>query len=528
MLTRFIKIQLAIFTAASIVGITVMVLGYIQAPTLLGIGRITVTLELPTSGGLYQFSNVTYRGVQVGKITSIDVTRHKVSARMSLATSPKIPADLRAEVHSVSAIGEQYVDLQPRTRTAPYLHDGSVIVAAETTTPPPVGPMLDRLSGLVGSIPTGKLSELLDETFTAFNGSGYDVGSLLDSSARVTHDFHTTAPQASTLINDSAPFLDAQARTGDQLRTWARSLAGFTGQLVADDAHTRTLLQQGPAAIDETTRLLNQLKPTLPVLLANLTTINQIGITYHAGIEQLLVLLPPLTGYFQTSNGTNNASGIPYGDFTIATADPPGCTVGFLPPSSWRSPDDQTVIDTPNGLYCKLPQDSPIAVRGARNYPCQGHPGKRAPTVAECDSDKPYAPLAMRQHILGPSPLDPNLLSQGVPPDDRTTFSKHEFAPLGGTPLPPGAQPRGTPPAGPAAPAPPPPSVAPPPAPSPAPGGVPAAPSAFRPNDSAPEIAYAHYDPRTGQYATPQGQVYTQANLVKKPTSWRDLILDPT
>lgn len=77
-----------------------------------------------------------------------------------------------------------------------------------------------------------------------------------------------------------------------------------------------------------------------------------------------------------------------------------------MPPNTWRSPDDLSDIDTPDGLYCKLPQDSPIAVRGARNYPCMGHPGKRAPTVEICNSDKPYMPLAMRQHTTGPYPLD--------------------------------------------------------------------------------------------------------------------------
>ena len=52
MLTRFVRIQLAIFTVASIVGIAAMLLVYMQVPTLLGIGRITVTLELPRTGGL--------------------------------------------------------------------------------------------------------------------------------------------------------------------------------------------------------------------------------------------------------------------------------------------------------------------------------------------------------------------------------------------------------------------------------------------------------------------------------------------
>ena len=30
---------------------------------------MTVTVELPASGGLYRFSNVTYRGVEVGRVT---------------------------------------------------------------------------------------------------------------------------------------------------------------------------------------------------------------------------------------------------------------------------------------------------------------------------------------------------------------------------------------------------------------------------------------------------------------------------
>ena len=65
---------------------------------------------------------------------------------------------------------------------------------------------------------------------------------------------------------------------------------------------------------------------------------------------------------------------------------------------------DTSDIDTPDGLYRKLPQDSPIGVRGARNYPCQGQPGKRAPTVEICESSTPFEPLAMRQHATGPYP----------------------------------------------------------------------------------------------------------------------------
>ncbi len=215
-----------------------------------------------------------------------------------------------------------------------------------------------------------------------------------------------------------------------------------------DDPQFRTLLQQGPGALNEASRLLDQIKPTLPVLLANLTTIGQIGVTYHASLEQMLVLLPPFTAAIQSFVGTKSPTGLATGAFNLIISDPPACTVGFLPPSQWRSPADTRTVDTPDGLYCKLPQDSPIAVRGARNYPCMGQPGKRAPTVEICESDKPFMPLAMRQHIFGTYPLDPNLIAQGIPPDDRVNWNRERiFGPVEGTPLPPGAVPRGTPPA---------------------------------------------------------------------------------
>ncbi|HWS92614.1 MAG TPA: MlaD family protein, partial [Mycobacterium sp.] len=447
MLTRFVRIQLAIFTIVGTIGVIVMVLWYIQAPTLLGIGKMTVTLKLPATGGLYRFGNVTYRGVQIGKVTAVGLNPQGAQATLSLDTSPKIPADLKAEVRSISAVGEYYVDLRPRTDSPPYLHDGSVIAVNDATIPQPIGPVLDQTSALINSIPKGKLGTLLDESFKAFNGAGYDFGSLFDSSAKVSGDLNSVADRARSLTEDTGPFLDAQAQTADSIRTWARSLAGVSGQLAKDDPQIRTLLEKGPGAFNEASRLLDQIKPTLPVLLANLTTIGQIAVTYHASIEQVLVILPPFTAAIQSFIGIKSPNGLATGAFNLILSDPPACTVGFLPPSQWRSPADTRTIDTPNGLYCKLPQDSPIGVRGARNYPCIEQPGKRAPTVEICESDKPFMPLAMRQHVFGTYPLDPNLIAQGIPPDDRMNFNRERiFGPVEGTPLPPGAVPRGTPP----------------------------------------------------------------------------------
>ena len=528
MLTRFVRIQLMIFTITSIIGIAAMVLVYLQLPMLLGIGRIAVKLELPRTGGLYEFSNVTYRGVQIGRVTDVRATRAGAEATLSLASSPKIPADLQARVLSVSAVGEQYVDLLPRTDSGPYLHDGSVISAKDTTVPQKVGPMLDQVSALLDSIPKEKLGKLLDESFKGLNGSGDDLAALFDSTSVVARDFNKVSDRARTLVDDARPLFEGQVASADALRTWARSLAGVTAQLNTNDPQIRAVLQHGPGALNEAAQLLHQVKPTLPILLANLTTLSRIAVTYRPSLEQLLVLLPPYIASVQALGlPRNNPTGFTQGDFTLTLNDPPACTVGFLPPSSWRSPSDLSDIDTPDGLYCKLPQDSPIAVRGARNYPCMGQPGKRAPTVEICESGTPYEPLAMRQHATGAYPIDPNLISQGIPPDDRVTLNDTIYGPLEGTPGPPQAAPPGPPPA----------EAAPPAGPPPGPAEVPAvqslappatgvAPSAFTPGGPRPSVAIATYDPKSGQFAAPDGTVGRQTDVVTGagPQTWSDLL----
>jgi phospholipid/cholesterol/gamma-HCH transport system substrate-binding protein len=216
MLTRLVRNQLIIFTIAGVVGIAVMMLGYMQVPAQLGIGHYNVKLELPATGGLYRFSNVTYRGVQVGKVTEVKpVDGDHVEATLSLNNSPNIPSTLTAHVRSVSAVGEQYVDLQPRDESGPFLHGGSVIPMQDTVIPQQVGPMLDQLNALVSSIPQDKFSELLNESFTAFDGAGYDFGSLLDSSAKITGELNGVSNQTRALIDDSRTLLDTQAQNTD-------------------------------------------------------------------------------------------------------------------------------------------------------------------------------------------------------------------------------------------------------------------------------------------------------------------------
>ncbi len=74
MLTRRIKLQLALFSTVAVVAGAIMAFGYVNVPAMLGIGRYTVTVQLPQAAGLYRTGNVVYRGTAVGRVSDVRLT----------------------------------------------------------------------------------------------------------------------------------------------------------------------------------------------------------------------------------------------------------------------------------------------------------------------------------------------------------------------------------------------------------------------------------------------------------------------
>jgi phospholipid/cholesterol/gamma-HCH transport system substrate-binding protein len=497
MLTRRVRIQLAAFAAIALISGSIIFFGYMRAPgEFLGIGRYDVTMRLTSVGDLYEDGNVTYRGVEVGKVTNVGLTKGGAEAVLQLRSDIPIPADVDAQVHSVSAVGEQYVDLVPRSGNGPSLSRGDVIPEDRTSIPPGINTLLEATNRGLDAIPRDNLKTVVDESYTAVGGLGPELSRFITGATTLASDARKNLDAITTLIDDSKPILDSQANTSDSIQAWASHLATVTTELKDNDPALAGLIQNGPQAADEVRQLFDRVSPTLPTVLANLVSVGEVAVAYRADIEALLVLLPSVTADLQGTTLAEKDSkeghrGI-YLSFNLNLNVPPPCTTGFFPNQQMRAAQYEDYPDRPPGsVYCRIPQDSNLtAVRGARNYPCETVPGKRAATVAECESDKVYVPLNDGYNWKG----DPNgtLTGQGVP----------EFPP--GEAPPPGVTQSVT-------------------LPSDDPAG--ATPDAAPPVP----IAAANYDPATGNYIGPDGQMYTQANLAPggEPTTWQQMLAPP-
>ncbi|MFD4469547.1 MCE family protein [Rhodococcus sp. NPDC058505] len=384
MLTKFVRVQLVIFSILTVIGLAVMATQYVRLPALFGIGQYRVTVQLSSTGGLYEHANVAFRGTNVGKVESVTLTDSGVDATLSIGSGFDIPADVDAAVKSVSAIGEQYVDLISRSDGEPYLVDGDVIPVDRTSTPQDVGDMLDQADSLVKSISNTQLRLVVDESFKAFNGAGPDLQRLIDSARLFVQEANANVDATKTLIDQAGALLDTQVVTSDAIRSWTRDLVTFSNQLRASDPQIRGLLEKGPGAAAEATELFQELQPTLPLLLANLVSVGEVGAIYNKSIEQVLVIYPPLVAGLMTAAFKGPIDEGALVNFHLQVNDPPPCTTGFLPPEQRRSGDEVSTPDTPPNLFCNVAPDDPSAVRGARNYPCMEFPGRRAASVEQC------------------------------------------------------------------------------------------------------------------------------------------------
>lgn len=490
-LSRQVWTQLAVLAAITVISVGVMAFGFVEVPALFGIGRYVVTVELPASGGLYPTSVVTYRGTEIGRVKSVDATADGVRAVLKLNSDTKIPSDVSAAVHSRSAIGEQFIELTPGSAAnAAPLRDGDVIPVGKTQIPADIGSLLDATNKALQAIPQDNLRTVVDEAAKAVGGLGPELSRIVDGSTSLAIEAGKTVDPITQLIDQSPPVLDSQVQTADSIATWAQRTTAITGQLKAQDTAFADLLNQGGPGLEEGRALFDRVAPAVPVLLANLVSLGDIAVTYRNDLEQLLVLFPQGTAVMSAiavaDSGVKQAYRGIYLDFNLNLNLPPPCNTGFLPVRQQRSPSDQDYPERPAGeLYCRVPQDSDLNVRGVRNIPCETKPGKRAPTVELCESDEQYVPLNDGYNWKG----DPNatLSGQGVPQ------------------YPPGTDPRQPPPLGT--------GTAPPPAGAP-PGVAP--------------VAAVPYDPATGAYIGPDGKRYTQADLAHPDNkTWQSMLVPP-
>jgi phospholipid/cholesterol/gamma-HCH transport system substrate-binding protein len=403
MIRRGVKIQLVAFVLISLVGIAYVGLNYV------GINvtnkPYTVKLMLADTGGIFPNAAVSERGVDVGRVGSMTLTpSHQVEVQLNIKHGTKIPANgLKATVANLSAVGEQYVDLEPATASGPYLSKGSVIPASAATVPLEDATMLLNLDKLVNSVDKQHLTTVIEELGKGLQGVGPSLQALIDNGNALTQAAIDSLPQQLKLIDDSVTVLNTQRDVAGQLKSWAASFASFSDQLRQSDPDLRSIFDNGIVASEQLRTLLADNESALPTLLGNLITFNSIQQVRLPYVKAILQLLPPqIAGGFYVTPGDGTAH---FGMVNQTPEDNPQnpCTNGYQSTkirannggADWGGPanlDAYCHSDDANDQrgfrYIPRPPGDTANVTNSDPYPGPVYGKSSHPTVGEQNSGK--------------------------------------------------------------------------------------------------------------------------------------------
>lgn len=372
MITRRTKIQLLVFAIITALGVSFVGARYARLDELVRDTSYEVEADFAESGGIFAGAEVTYRGVGIGTVDRMELTEDGVRVVLEIDNEwDDIPADSIAAVGNRSAVGEQFVELQPKVEDGPRLEQGSVIERADTRTPIATETLLANLATTVGSVDQDALRTTVSELGDAFEGTGEDLQTIIDAGSSFIEAADANFDITTKLIEDANTVLNTQIDSETDLRTFADQLALFSGTLADSDPDLRAVIDNGSLAANRLRSFIEDNRVELGSLLNNLVTTGELLVQNIPGLEQVLVIYPYIVeaGYTVVSKSPGTGKFDAHFGLVLTTTSP--CTAGYedtdkrVPQDRFGNPDmneEARCIDPP----------SVSNPRGAQNLPRTG------------------------------------------------------------------------------------------------------------------------------------------------------------
>lgn len=248
----------------------------------------TVTVNLSESGGLLDRSQVTYRGVPVGRVEQIRLLPNKVMVDVQIDEGTHIPVDSDVVIANLSAAGEQYLDFRPHADAGPYLANGSKIAEARTSTPVPFAQLLESVDNVVKQVDTTTLKRVVDELDLAFSGSAPDLRRILDGGAYMLSGLTEVLPETSRLLGNAPVVLGTVADLSDELTRFTAAGQSLGQTLTKADPTINQLLTDAPETLGILDKVVTENGPSLAALLGDLSTVSQVLVDRRPAISEYL------------------------------------------------------------------------------------------------------------------------------------------------------------------------------------------------------------------------------------------------
>lgn len=254
-------------------------------------GPYKISVVLPAAGGIYQDASVTYRGVEVGKVSAVNLRPHDVLVDLAINKGTKIPTNAKASVKELTAAAEQYMDLVPAGPDASSLKAGAVI-DTDTSVPVTVGTLLNSLNTLVNSVHAADLNTISTAFAQGLANAGPDLRSIIVNGRTLLQALVDETQPTATIITSGNTVLNTFNQTAPDLQTFASGLNQISQQFQQSNSDLQALLHNGTTAAAALNQLLTDTQSGTVNFIDGLSATVGLANARQGAVQATFALLP--------------------------------------------------------------------------------------------------------------------------------------------------------------------------------------------------------------------------------------------
>ena len=267
----------------------------------------------PRAGeGLHPGSAVVFRGVQVGRVSTISLYQNQAQVTLLIEPSFKVPATSTATIQPVNLFGAEQVSISSphgNSDAGPYLAPGATFPHAQSSDE--LGDLFAAATPLLNQIDTNQLSTFLGELAQASQGEGPKIAAGINAGTQLAGLLDRTLNAQILALDSFAKFTNALApAAGDLNNLNAQINAGLPG-FNAEEADYQNLINTLIPFSDRLASLLATYHPDIATILTSGDNVSRVLLAQQDNIGQVI---NGAYHYFQKiAEGTSGLNKLPDG-----------------------------------------------------------------------------------------------------------------------------------------------------------------------------------------------------------------------
>jgi phospholipid/cholesterol/gamma-HCH transport system substrate-binding protein len=282
---RLVRVFAVVAAACFAVAAVVVVVKYANGAFS---GQYALSGMFPQSGeGLHPGSEVVYRGVQVGRVTSVTLDRRMANVDMAIDPSFKVPSDSTATIRPINVFGADQVELTfPQGDHNRSLAAGDVL--HRTAVSPELGDLFAAAAPLLGQIDATDLSSVVSDLAQASEGEGPTIRRSVEEGAQLAALLDKTLPAQLSALDSFSGFVNTIEPTASSFNAISAAsniaLPAFNG---AAAQYARLLKSLAPFA-ENLAQFLAAYHPDFETLLDSGDNVARVIISQQSQVGQVI------------------------------------------------------------------------------------------------------------------------------------------------------------------------------------------------------------------------------------------------